>query len=108
VIQEKSRKCRGFFRHAPLGDSELVFLHKEKPDIVYIWTGQLNDLPISLEALKILAKFTTIIRPTPEIMHFLAKEILSLCCDTSREMLKVFTNFFKVRICDILMMEWRY
>jgi len=72
--KKKSRKCRGFFRHTPLADSELVFLNKEKPEIVYIGTGQFNDLPITLEALRILAKFTTIIRPTPEIMNFLTEE----------------------------------
>jgi hypothetical protein len=72
--KKKSRKCRGFFRHTPLADNELTFLGKEKPDIVYIGTGQFDDLPITREALDILGNFTTIIRPTPEIMNYLAEE----------------------------------
>jgi hypothetical protein len=72
--KKKSRKCRGSFRHTPLADSEIGFLHKENPEIVYIGTGQFDDLPITLDALKILAKFRAIIRPTPEIMNFLADE----------------------------------
>lgn len=72
--KKKSRKRRGFFNHTPLSDSDLLFLSKEKPDIVYIGTGQFDDLPITNEALAILAKFKAIIRPTPEIMSFLAEE----------------------------------
>ena len=75
--KKKSRKNRGFFNHTPLGDTELGFLEKEKPDIVYIGTGQFDDLPITTEALKILAKFGAIIRPTPEIMKFLSTEYRS-------------------------------
>jgi len=72
--KKKSRKCRGYFSHTPLADSELNFLRKEEPEVVYIGTGQFNDLPITREALEILAKFRTIVRPTPEIMQFLAEE----------------------------------
>jgi len=69
-----SRKRRGFFSHTPLCDNDLIFLKNENPEIVYIGTGQFDDLPITNEALAILAKFTSIIRPTPEIMDFLAEE----------------------------------
>jgi len=75
--KKKSRKYRGFFKHTPLTDNELAFLVKEKPDIVYIGTGQFDDLPITSEALEILAKFRAIIRPTPEIMNFLCDEYRS-------------------------------
>ena len=72
--KKKSRKYRGLFNHTPLTEIELDFLRKEKPDVVYIGTGQFDDLPITAEALKILAKFRAIIRPTPEIMNLLSKE----------------------------------
>jgi hypothetical protein len=75
--KKKSRKSRGFFNHAPLADTELTFLEKEKPDVVYIGTGQFDDLPITLESLKILAKFRAIIRPTPEIVKLLSAEYRS-------------------------------
>jgi hypothetical protein len=75
--KKKSRKFRGFFKHTPLAETELTFLENEKPDIVYIGTGQFDDLPITLEALKILAKFRAIIRPTPEIMKLLSSEYRS-------------------------------
>lgn len=75
--KKKSRKNRGFFRHTPLADNELSFLDKEKPEIVYIGTGQFDDLPITTEALKVLAKFRAIIRPTPEIVHILSNEFRS-------------------------------
>ena len=72
--KKKSRKCRGFFGHTPLAGNEIDFLEKEKPEMVYIGTGQFDDLPITAEALVTLAKFGAIIRPTPEIMNFLAEE----------------------------------
>ena len=75
--KKKSRKYRSFFKHTPLTDSELAFLEEEKPDIVYIGTGQFGDLPITSEALLILAKFGAIIRPTPEIMNFFSSEYRS-------------------------------
>ncbi len=75
--KKKSRKYRALFKHTPLADNELDFLRKEKPDIVYIGTGQFDDLPITREALEILANFRTIIRPTPEIINFLADEYRS-------------------------------
>lgn len=64
--KKRSRKSRGFFKHTPIAETELNFLCKEKPDIVYIGT-----------ALKILAKFRAIIRPTPEIMKLLSYECRS-------------------------------
>ena len=75
--KKKSRKYRDFFNHTPLTDSESAFLDKEKPDIVYIGTGQFGDLPITSEALLVLAKFKSIIRPTPEIMNFFSSEYRS-------------------------------
>jgi hypothetical protein len=75
--KKKSRKYRNFFHHTPLTERELEFLEKEKPDIVYIGTGQFGDLPITSEALHVLAKFHAIIRPTPEIMNFFSSEYRS-------------------------------
>jgi hypothetical protein len=75
--KKRSRKYRGFFKHTSLAETELNFLCKEKPDIVYIGTGQFDDLPITAEALKVLAQFRAIIRPTPEIMKLLSHEYRS-------------------------------
>ena len=75
--KKKSRKHRGFFSHTPLAETELGFLEKEKPEIVYIGTGQFDELPITTEALMILARFRTIMRPTPEVLRSLSNEYRS-------------------------------
>ena len=52
----------------------LAFLKNEKPEIVYIGTGQYSDLPVTDEAKEILAKYETVIQPTPEVLESMAKE----------------------------------
>jgi hypothetical protein len=75
--KKRSKELRSTYGHTPLSDNELDFLKKEKPEIVYIGTGQYGDLPLTPEAKTVLSQFETVIRPTPEILDTLEKEKLS-------------------------------
>ena len=48
--KKRSKELKGTYGHTPLSDHELEVLKKEKPEIVYIGTGQYGDLPITPEA----------------------------------------------------------
>jgi hypothetical protein len=72
--KKKSKEMKSTYGHTPLSDQELEVLKKEKPEIVYIGTGQYGDLPITPEAERELSRFETVIRPTPEILNMLKKE----------------------------------
>jgi hypothetical protein len=72
--KKKSKKFKDLYGHTPLADHELAFLKKEKPAVVYIGTGQYGDLPVTEEAKEILAKYETIIQPTPGVLEFMEKE----------------------------------
>lgn len=72
--RKKSKDLKSAYGHTPLSEHELEFLEKEKPDIVYIGTGQYGDLPITPEAKKVLSRFETLILPTPEILDNVKKE----------------------------------
>ena len=72
--KKKSKELKNTYGHTPLSDQELEGLKKEKPEIVYIGTGQYGDLPITPEAERELRRFETVIRPTPEILDMLKKE----------------------------------
>jgi hypothetical protein len=72
--KKKSKLLKSTYGHTPLSDLELDFLRKEKPEIVYIGSGQYGDLPITPEAEKELSRFKTVIRPTPEILDIVKKE----------------------------------
>jgi hypothetical protein len=72
--KKKSKELKSSYGHTPLSDQELDVLKKEKPEIVYIGTGQYGDLPITPEAETELSRFETVIRPTPEILDMLKKE----------------------------------
>jgi hypothetical protein len=72
--KKKSKELKRTYGHTPLSDQELEVLKKEKPEIVYIGTGQYGDLPITPEAERELSRFETVIRPTPEILDMLKKE----------------------------------
>ncbi len=69
-----SRHLRHLYGHTPLTKRELEFLEQEKPEIVYIGTGQYGALPITEDARKYLSKFKTIIKPTPEAIKDIEKE----------------------------------
>ena len=72
--KKRSKELKSTYGHTPLSDHELDFLEREKPEIVYIGTGQYGDLPLTPEAKIVLSRFETVIRPTPEILDTLEKE----------------------------------
>jgi hypothetical protein len=72
--KKKSKELKSTYGHTPLSDHELDFLEKEKPEIVYIGTGQYGDLPVTPEAKIVLSRFETVIRPTPDMLDTLEKE----------------------------------
>jgi len=72
--KKKSKELKNVYGHTPLSDHELEFLDREKPELVYIGTGQYGDLPITPEAKTVLSRFETVIRPTPDILGMLKKE----------------------------------
>jgi hypothetical protein len=72
--KKRSKELRSTYGHTPLSDNELDFLKKEKPEIVYIGTGQYGDLPLTPEAKTVLSQFETVIHPTPDILDTLEKE----------------------------------
>jgi hypothetical protein len=72
--KKKSKKLKNTFGHTPLADHELAFLDKEKPEVIFIGTGQYGDLPITTEALQILKRFEIHVRPTPEILELFSEE----------------------------------
>jgi hypothetical protein len=73
-LKKKSKELKSSYGHTPLSDQELDVLKKEKPEIVYIGTGQYGDLPITPEAETELSRFETVIKPTPEILDMIKKE----------------------------------
>ena len=72
--KKRSKELKSTYGHTPLSDHELDILGKEKPEIVYIGTGQYGDLPLTPDAETVLSRFETVIRPTPEILDILKKE----------------------------------
>ena len=48
--KKKSKELKSTYGHTPLSDYELEFLEREKPEIVYIGTGQYGDLPLTPDA----------------------------------------------------------
>jgi len=72
--KKKSKELKSTYGHTPLSDHELEFLDREKPEIVYIGTGQYGDLPLTPEAKTLLSRFETVILPTPEILDMLEHE----------------------------------
>jgi len=72
--KKKSKKLKKNFGHTPLAGHELAFLDAEKPEVVFIGTGQYGDLPVTPDAQEILLKYVTIIRPTPEALDLFASE----------------------------------
>jgi hypothetical protein len=72
--KKRSRKLRHLFGHTPLTGSELEFLEAETPSVVYIGTGQFDELPLTVDALKILSGYTSFLRPTPVVLAMLEEE----------------------------------
>jgi hypothetical protein len=72
--KKKSKKFRKNYGHTPLTKHDLAFLKSEKPEVVFVGTGQYGDLPITVDAHRILLHYKTIVRPTPEILDLLTGE----------------------------------
>ena len=62
------------FGHTPLSAEELAFLGDERPEVVYIGTGQYGDLPVTPDAAALLAQYIHVVRPVPDIIPLLEKE----------------------------------
>jgi len=69
-----SKPWAGEFGHTPLSAEELEFLEGERPEVVYIGTGQYGDLPVTPNAANLLAEFEHVVRPVPDIIPLIAKE----------------------------------
>lgn len=72
--KKKSKKMKDEYGHTPLSESELEFLKKEHPEVVYVGTGQFGAMPVTSPARKILEDYTTIICPTPDLIESIADE----------------------------------
>ncbi len=55
-------------------NSSSAFLSDEKPEVVYIGTGQYGSLPVTAEAEEILSSFITVLLPTSEIIRVIEEE----------------------------------
>lgn len=69
-----SKKRKEEFGHTPLSGEELTDLIKERPEVVYIGSGQYGDLPLTSDAVTLLSPFTTVVKPTPDILLLLESE----------------------------------
>jgi len=79
TVEKRSKKKSKKFKeqyggHTPLIDHELAFVKKEKPEVVFIGTGQYGDLPITDDSKKILSKYETVVLPTPDVLEAIEKE----------------------------------
>ena len=69
-----SKPRKGEYGHTPLSAGELDFLEKERPEVVYIGTGQYGDLPLTPDAVALLEAYAPVVGPTPEILRLLEEE----------------------------------
>jgi hypothetical protein len=69
-----SKGQKGDYGHTPLSEAELTFLDEERPEIVYVGTGQYGDLPLTPEASGFLQRYDAVVLPTPEILPLIGRE----------------------------------
>jgi hypothetical protein len=77
VSKRKKKVSKGLkaeYGHTPLSAEELAFLEDEQPAVVYIGTGQYGDLPLTPGATALLEAYTTVVKPTPDLLPLLANE----------------------------------
>jgi hypothetical protein len=77
VTKRKKNPSKGekeHYGHTPLSDAEIGFLADERPDRVFIGTGQYGDLPVTPAAEVILQRYHAEILPTPEILPLIDRE----------------------------------
>jgi hypothetical protein len=72
--KKRSKGLKDEYGHTPLSGAELDFLKKEKPDVVYIGTGQYGALPLTGDARDILDRYETIEETTPAVISRLSGE----------------------------------
>ena len=72
--KKMSKSMKGEYGHTPLSEAELGFLAVEKPEVVFIGTGQYGDLPITSGAEAMLVCYLTITKPTPDLLPFVESE----------------------------------
>jgi hypothetical protein len=72
--KKPSKKFKVKYGHTPLSGAELGFLTGERPEIVYVGTGQYGDLPLTPDARDLVGEYDAVIRPTPEILDMIAEE----------------------------------
>jgi hypothetical protein len=72
--KKPSKKFKEKYGHTPLSGAELGFLTLERPEIVYVGTGQYGDLPLTPDARDLVREYDAVIRPTPEILDMITEE----------------------------------
>ena len=72
--KKASKELKGSYGHTPLSEHELGFLKDEKPEVVYIGTGQYGSLPLTPGAEEKLSAYTIVLMPTGEILPSLQGE----------------------------------
>lgn len=60
--------------HTPLTEGELEFLERERPEVVYVGTGQYGAMPLEKGAAERLSRFETVVRPTPSVLPLIERE----------------------------------
>jgi hypothetical protein len=69
-----SKERKAEYGHTPLSEAELDFVNDERPDVVFIGTGQNGGLPITPEARTIIGQYEAVVGPTPTLMEPLERE----------------------------------
>ncbi|HDR73299.1 MAG TPA: hypothetical protein ENN85_05265 [Methanoculleus sp.] len=70
----KSKTYREQYGHTPLSEHELEFLEAEKPEVVFVFTGQYGDLPLTPKAREMLGRYQAVLGPTPCILGEIEEE----------------------------------
>ena len=69
--KKASKQLKAEYAHTPLSDSELDILERERPERVYIGTGQYGGLPLTPEAISLLEGYRSVIQPTPDVIRLI-------------------------------------
>jgi len=72
--KKASKGLKGEYGHTPLSEHELDILKREKPDRVFIGTGNTGALPLTPGARKILEEYHTVILPIPAVLSIMEAE----------------------------------
>jgi len=72
--KKASKGLKGEYGHTPLSEFELDLLEGEKPERVFIGTGQYGSLPLTPGARQLLGDYETAILPTPEVLPLVEDE----------------------------------